>query len=553
MLEFEKYFGDILDGRIKACEKIKIISNKLMEQYLKPGEYHFDCETAERHIEFIERFCYVPAGAIGTRIKLEPFQKARLQAAFGFVDDNGLRQYNEVLIIEGRKNGKTTECAAVELDLLVNDREGAPEIYNVATKLDQAKKGYNAACNMRLQSPLLKRHVKKRAADLYFPGNMGYIKALGSNVNTLDSLDAHAVIIDELGAIKNRDLYDLMKQSMGARSQPMLFCITTNGFVRENIFDAQYKYAEKLLYGKLAEENKRFLPFIYELDSIGEWEDEECWIKANPGIGTIKSWDYLRQMVSKAKDDPSFKPTVLVKDFNMKQTSEAAWLTFEALDNDERLPEYAFRYGIGGFDAADKVDLNAAKCLCMKPDDPHIYVKSMYWIPERVLEEEERKGNRRERDSVPYSLWVSQGYLRTCPGAKCDKKIFIDWFRELRDREDIYMLYIGYDPWHIDDSTLREFEGEFGKTAMVPVRQGVATLSAPMKDLASDLKEKLIVYDNNPIDKWCLANTQVKTDINGNIQPVKGVDARNRIDGTIALINGYVVLQDKEDEYLSLL
>lgn len=124
MLEFEKYFGDILDGRIKACEKIKIISNKLMEQYLKPGEYHFDCETAERHIEFIERFCYVPAGAIGTRIKLEPFQKARLQAAFGFVDDNGLRQYNEVLIIEGRKNGKTTECAAVELDLLVNDREG---------------------------------------------------------------------------------------------------------------------------------------------------------------------------------------------------------------------------------------------------------------------------------------------------------------------------------------------------------------------------------------------------------------------------------------------
>ncbi len=553
MLEFERYFGDILDGRIKACEKIKIISNKLMEQYLKPGEYHFDCETAERHIEFIERFCYVPAGAIGTRIKLEPFQKARLQAAFGFVDDNGLRQYNEVLIIEGRKNGKTTECAAVELDLLVNDREGAPEIYNVATKLDQAKKGYNAACNMRLQSPLLKRHVKKRAADLYFPGNMGYIKALGSNVNTLDSLDAHAVIIDELGAIKNRDLYDLMKQSMGARSQPLLFCITTNGFVRENIFDAQYKYAEKLLYGKLAEENKRFLPFIYELDSIGEWEDEECWIKANPGIGTIKSWDYLRQMVSKAKDDPSFKPTVLVKDFNMKQTSEAAWLTFEALDNEERLPEYAFRYGIGGFDAADKVDLNAAKCLCMKPDDPHIYVKSMYWIPERVLEEEERKGNRRERDSVPYSLWVSQGYLRTCPGAKCDKKIFIEWFRELRDREDIYMLYIGYDPWHIDDSTLREFEGEFGKTAMVPVRQGVATLSAPMKDLASDLKEKLIVYDNNPIDKWCLANTQVKTDINGNIQPVKGVDARNRIDGTIALINGYVVLQDKEDEYLSLL
>ena len=199
MLEFEEYFGDILDGRINACEKIKIISHRLMENYLNPKEFHFDRETAERHIEFIESFCYVPAGAIGTKIRLEPFQKARLQAVFGFVDDNGRRQYNEVLVVEGRKNGKTTECAAVELDLLVNDREGAPEIYNVATKLDQAKKGYNAACNMRLQSPLLRKHIRKRAADLYFPGNMGFIKALGSNVNTLDSLDAHAVILDELG------------------------------------------------------------------------------------------------------------------------------------------------------------------------------------------------------------------------------------------------------------------------------------------------------------------------------------------------------------------
>lgn len=553
MIEFEQYFGAILDGRITACDKIKTISYKLMEQYLNPGEFHFDHEIASRHTEFIERFCHVPAGNIKTKIRLELFQKARLQAAFGFVDDNDLRQYNEVLIIEGRKNGKTTECAAVELDLLVNDQEGAPEIYNVATKLDQAKKGFNAACNMRLQSPLLKKHIRKRAADLYFPGNMGYIKALGSNVNTLDSLDAHAVIIDELAAIKNRDLYDLMKQSMGARQQPILFCITTNGFVRESIFDAQYSYADKFLHGGLGEENKRFLPFIYELDNISEWTDEKCWIKANPGIGTIKSLDYLRQMVSKAKDDPSFKPTVLVKDFNMKQTSQAAWLTYDVLNNEALLPDYAFRYGIGGFDAADKVDLNAAKCLCMKPDDPHIYIKSMYWIPEKVLEEEEKKGNRRERDSVPYSLWISQGYMRTCPGAKCEKRIFLEWFKEIRDKDDIYMLYIGYDPWHIDDSTLREFESEFGKSVMIPVRQGVATLSVPMKDLAADLKEKLIVYDNNPVDKWCLINTQIKTDINGNIQPVKGMDTRNRIDGTLAMIDGYVVLQDKRDEYISML
>lgn len=553
MTPFEKYFTAILDGKIVACEKMKRISNILLDRFYCPDEFHFDAEIANRHIEFIERFCYVPAGNIGEKIRLELFQKARLQALFGFVDDNDIRQYNECLIIEGRKNGKTTECAAVENDMLVNDGEGAPEIYNIATKYDQAKKGFTAAYNMIKQSPQLRKHVRKRAADLYFPANMGFIKAMASNTNSLDSLDSHMVVIDELAAIKNRDLYDLMKQSMGARSQPILFCITTNGFVRHGIFDAQYKYAADFLESKLSEPNVRFLPFIYELDDISEWLDESCWEKANPGLGTIKQYSYLREMVQKAKDDPSFKPTVLVKDFNMVQNSEAAWLTWEDLNNETALPVEPFRYAIGGMDAADSIDLNAAKALCMRPGDDHIYVRSMYWIPQSVLDAQAETGIRRERDNAPYQLWIDQGYMRAYPGNKVDKKIFLEWFRELRDEEDLYIVYIGYDPWHIDDSLLREFRMEFGADSMIPVRQGTITLSQPMKDLKADLGARRIVYGNNPIDKWCLLNTSVKTDINGNIQPVKGLDARQRIDGTVALICGYKVLQDKMDEYQSMI
>ena len=254
-----------------------------MEQFINPGEFHFDENIANRHIEFIERFCKQPTGKLGVPLRLQLFQKARFQAIFGFVDDNSLRQYNETLIIEGRKNGKTTETAAVELDMLINDGEGAPQIYNVATMLDQAKLGFNAADKMRRQSPLLKKHIRKRAADLYCDLNMGFVKALASNANSLDGLDTHCGVIDELAAIKNRDIYDLVKQSMGARAQPLLFCITTNGFVREGIFDAQYKYAADILTGKA--NNVRFLPFIYELDSMEEWDKEECWIKANQGSG----------------------------------------------------------------------------------------------------------------------------------------------------------------------------------------------------------------------------------------------------------------------------
>lgn len=549
MTFLEQYFTALLDGRINACDKMKRVSEKLLDDLYVPGEFHFDEEIANYHIDFIERFCKVPAGNVGSPLSLELFQKARLQAIFGFVDDNNLRKYNEVMIVEGRKNGKTTECAAVELDLVMNDGEGAPEIYNIATKYEQAMKGFTAANNMRLQSKEIRKHLKKRASDMYCAYNMGIIKAMASNVKSLDSLDAHGVIIDELAAITNRDIYDLMKQSMGARQQPLLFCITTNGFVRNGIFDAQYDYADRLLRGEIS--NPRFLPFIYELDSIDEMWKEEMWIKANPGLGTIKQMSFLREMVQKAKDDPSFLPTVLVKDFNIPQTSESAWMRYEDLNNEATF-NITFDYAIGGFDAADSVDLNAAKAICMREGDPNIYVRSMYWIPEAVVEKYEKMGNRRERDRAPYSLWINQGYMRTCPGVKCDKRIFLEWFKELRDEEDLYIYAIGYDPWHIDDTLLREFQMEFGQNSMIPVRQGTKSLSQPMKDLKAEFMAGNVVYNNNPIDKWCLINTSVKTDVNGNIQPVKSADATQRIDGTIALICAYKVLCDKKDVYIGL-
>ncbi|MEE1017859.1 MAG: terminase TerL endonuclease subunit [Acutalibacteraceae bacterium] len=552
MTDFEKYFTDILDGKIIACETMKRQSENLMNDFYCPKEFHFDIDIANRHIDFIETFCKQPSGKIGQPLKLQLFQKARFQAIFGFVDDNNLRRFNESLIIEGRKNGKTTECAAVEIDMLCNDKEGSPQIYNIATMLDQAKLGFNAAHKMVQQSPALSSHIKKRAADLYFAPNMGYIKALASNTNSLDGLDVHCAVIDELAAIKNRDLYDLIKQAMGARSQPLLFCITTNGFVRGGIFDAQYEYAKKTIYGET--DNKRFLPFIYELDDHKEWDREECWEKANPGLGSIKSVDYLKQMVDKAKSDVAFKPTVMVKDFNIPQTSETAWLRYEELNNESKIPEDAvFKYCIGGIDAADSVDLAAAKAICMRPNDEHIYIKSMYWIPQSTIDEYYNNGNRRGRDAVPYDLWKQQGILRTTPDGKVDKKVFLDWFLELRETQGIYPLYIGYDPWHMDDSLLRSFRNYFGKNAMIPVRQGTATLSQPMKDMVPDFRNGLFVYDNNPIDKWCLINTSVNTDINGNIQPIKGNGRTGRIDGTMALIDAYVVLQNKKDEFMALI
>jgi len=543
--DLEKYFGGIIDGKIVACDKMKRISEMIIERYLAPDEFHYDADIANRHVRFIETFCKQPSGNIGQPLKLELFQRARLSALFGFVDDNNVRQYNECMIIEGRKNGKTTETAAVEIDLLCNDKEGSPQIYNIATMLDQAKLGYNAAVKMVSQSPVLSGCIKKRAADLYFHENFGYIKALASNSNSLDGLDVHGAVIDELAAIRNRDIYDLIKQAMGARRQPLLFCITTNGFVRDGIFDNQYDYATHILDGSI--KNKRFLPFIYELDSLDEWDKENCWIKANPGLDTIKSREYLREMVQKAKDDASFKPTVLVKDFNLKQNEVNSWLRLEDIINEE-VADYSFldhSYCVGGCDLSATTDLTCASLLIRKPNDENIYVLQHYWIPQSKIDALEKTQSK----EAPYKLWAEKGWITINEGAAVDYSLVTQWFVDMVEKHDIRPLYIGYDRamasyWR-EEMQERLFDLE-------PVAQGPFSWTYAMKAMGAAFHDHKVVYNNNPILRWCLANTGVKS-LNKEgietIQPVK-IQQNRRIDGMVSLLNAWVVYEKYYNELM---
>ena len=545
MIEFEQYFGGIVDGKIVACDKMKRISEILLERYLAPDEFHFDHRIAERHTKFIETFCKLPSGKVGMPFKLELFQKARLQALFGFVDDNDLRQYNECLIIEGRKNGKTSETAAVEVDMLVDDKEGSPQIYNVATMKDQAKLGFEAAKKMIEMSPELASSIKKRAHDLYFSGNFGFIKALASNTNSLDGLDIHCAVIDELAAIKNRDLYDLIKQAMGARRQPLLFCITTNGYVRESIFDAQYSYASSVLNGTV--DNPRFLPFIYELDDPGEWDKEECWVKANPGIGTIKSREYLREMVQKAKDDPSFRPTVMVKDFNLPQSGAETWLPFENIVNESTytMEEISHSYAIGGCDLSATTDLTCASLLIRKPDNDTVYVLQHYFIPQGKIDALEKTKSK----EAPYKLWSEQGWLTINEGAAVDYSNVTKWFAEMVEQYDIRPLWISYDR-ALAGYWVPEMES-FGFD-MEKCAQGPFTWSQPMKEMGAAFSEHKVNYNNNPLLRWCLANTGVKSlnkDGIETIQPVK-LQQNRRIDGMVSLLNAWVAYVKHYDEYM---
>lgn len=553
----ELYLMGVLDGSIVAGRQLKKLAKKMLPR-IRDGykRWHYDPYYATRAVEFIETFLMIPSGKLGQPFILEPYEKCIIELTFGFVDDEGNRQIQYTLVEVARKNGKSSLVAAMELYCLLCDGEGAPQIYNAATSKAQASLAYGAVWRMVRQSPKLKKRLRKgtvveRAENgILCDGNMGYVIPLSKQTDHLDGLDVHMVALDEMAAMEDRSVFDLVRQGMGARQQPLMVAITTQGFVRDNIWDHERDYAVRWLDGEI--EDDRFLGILYEMDDRSEIWDESKWEKANPGIGTVKSYEYLRAQVLKAKNDSSYLPTLLTKDFDMPANQATAFLTFEEAVNEAtyEFDPRLFRYGIVGFDAADTIDLTAAVAMFMRPGDDKIYERSMFWIPEEQVRI--NSNNQRGRDGVPYEEWRDRGLIRFVAGNKVDKRVLLEWLRELYE-EGLYTAFVGFDPWHMDDSTLANLKGFVGETRVEVVRQGVQTLSQPMKQLKVDFRDNRIVDNHNPIMEWCRMNVSAKTDINDNVQPVKKAGPTSRIDGFMAELDAYITLERHYDEYLGML
>jgi phage terminase large subunit-like protein len=546
------YWEKIQSGEIMACKRLVQQYSKLVSDLENPQDpWVFDLDRASQPIEFIERFCRHSKGKwIGKPVSLELFQKARFQAIYGFVHkETGFRKYQEEFTLVARKNGKSTEKAGQGLYMLVGDGEGGAEVYSLATKKDQARIVFTEAVNMTSQSSSLAKHLKKRKSDLYFPVTFSKFEPLASDSNSLDGLNVHYGIMDELHAIKDRNLYDVIKQSMSAREQPLLSMITTSGFVRECIFDSIYDYACQVLDGII--EDERFLAFIYELDDRSEWTDFRMWEKANPGLGTIKNYDDLAANVERAKNDPSFLPTVLTKDFNVRETASGAWLTFEQANNEEtfELEDLRGCYGIGGVDLSATTDLTSACIIVMKPGSEKKYVVSQSFMPEATIEA------RAKEDKIPYEAWHKRGLITLCPGYKVDYRYVTDWFIKMREEYDITAYWCGYDNWQ-SQIWLEDMENRIGykrKQSLLPVIMGAKTLSDPMKSLSAELSAKNVNYSNNPVMKWALTNMAIEQDKNENIRPIKGKNQRQRIDPAVALLIAFTVFQNNFEDYKGLI
>lgn len=539
-----------------------VVSKKIYKTYRKiiadlnskDSDYYYSNLRGNHVIEFIENFCRHSKGKYGGKpVILELWEKAMLATIFGFVDSNGFRKYQRAILIIGKKNGKSLLASCVGLYMLLADSESGPEIYSVATKKEQAKIIWEESKRMVNKSPALRKRIKPTINQLSSENfNNGTFKALASDTNSLDGLNVHCALMDEIHQWRNGEpLYNIIADGVTARDQPLIFATSTAGVVREDIYDHIYDEAAMTINGYEQEagyEDERSIFFIYELDKKEEWKDESCWIKANPGLGTIKNIKTLAEKVAKARQNSRLVKNLVCKEFNIRETSTDTWLSFDELNNESTydLAKLKPRYGIGGIDLSKTTDLTCATVIFKVPDDEKIYVKQMYWLPEDILEE------RANEDKIPYPLWKEQGLLRTSQGNKVNYKDVVEWFLEIQNEYDIYLFAGGYDGWSAT-YLINELKQNFGDETFAPVIQGMKTLSSPMKDLGADLISKKINYNNNPILKWCLSNTITEIDKNGNIQPHKGKNQRKRIDGLASLLDAYVVYEEKQAEYESII
>lgn len=554
MTFIEEYYNFILKNPNKVPNKVKKIYKKLVDDIKIPKEvsffnkttgenethtYIFDATKSIRAINFIEKYCKQSKGKWnGKPLKLQLWQKAFIQAMFGFVDkDTGLRKYRKAILFVARKNGKSALAAAIANYMLTKDGEGGAEIYSVATKKDQAKIVWEEAKKMIKKSPCLTKRIRCLIGGIYYDATDSSFRALASDSNSLDGLNAHFVVCDEVHAWKDKNLMDVMYDSMSAREQPLLLETSTMGTIRQNVFDIDYDYSSQVIDGTIIDES--LLPVIYELDDEKEWVDEECWFKANPALNVIKSLKDLRDKVERAKQNPIELVNLLCKDFNVRQNGVNAWLTFDDLNNEEIYSEWKDCYCIGGCDLSSTTDLTCATLLGFTKGK--IRVKQMYWIPTNSLEKKVID------DKIPYDKWLKNGWLRLSGDSKIDYHDVTSWFLEQVRDFDLRPLWVGYDSWNAqfwcDEMVSEGFD-------MVEVRQGYKTESAPLKQMKADLMDKKINYNNNPILKWNLSNVVVKVDDNENIMLSKE-KAKQRIDGAASLMDAYVIFVNRQQEYLN--
>jgi phage terminase large subunit-like protein len=487
-------------------------------------------KEADYAVDFIKNLKHTKGRWAGIRFNLLPWQEHDIvRPLFGILRPDGYRQYNTVYVEVSKKNGKTELGSAIALLLLSADGEVGAEVYSAAADKDQATLVFRPAAAMVRGDKVLKKHLKvldssRRIVD-YKMGS--YYQVLSSDVPTKHGLNVHGVIIDELHAQPNRNLYDVLTEGSGdARTQPVFLFLTTAGYDKHSICWEVHEYAIKVRDGII--EDPTFLPVIYaaadeeEWDTV-DWTDEKIWRRANPSLGETIDIERLRAACKKAQEVPALENSFKRLRLNIWTAQETKWLPMTAWDATGGIVDPSKLKGeecYGGLDLASSIDI-AAFVLNFPGENGHIWLP-FFWIPEENIAERVKK------DRVPYDMWVKQGLIRTTSGRVIDYRVIREDIVKLGDMYDI--REIAFDRWGAIQITQDLTDEGF---TMIQFGQGMASMAAPTKELLAVVLQERLIHGGNKVLRWMASNMMVKEDPAGNVKPDKAKSSE-KIDGIVA-------------------
>ena len=545
MTYLEQYTKKIEDGEILVSNALKKELSR-MQSMIADEQYIYDTREFDRKIAFREKFIkHTKAPFTGKPFTAMLWQKARYECLLSMrYRDTGLKVFTRSLLLVARKNGKTTELAAEEVEEFFLGRGGL-DIFNASNDAAQADLVHTEVKSMINWSNSLKELTHMNIRGIYHKSNFNTIKKMTANQRAKEGRAIGWAVIDEVHEMKNGTLVKAIEQSMSNNPQRLLSIISTEGYVNDGFLDEELKRCRKILDGERDE--PYYSVWLYEQDNENEiWHDEKHWEKSNPSLGEVKTTEYMREQVELARQSKIERVTVMTKDFNFHMNTAEAWLNTDDFNYEASFKPEEIKNCIcvGAIDFAMVGDLASAKLLCMKPNDNKKYILQRYFIP-RI-----RLSMGTELEKQRFAQWNEAGLLEISEGNENEQSKIEDWLVTQIRKYGLRLFMIGYDRWQLNTrGFVKLFESRYNR-GHEWVNMDCRVLTSPMKSIENDFKSKLINYNNHPIDKFCYENTAIEINKDGYIKPVKVSGKEDlKIDGTLTLIICYALIEKYQTQF----
>lgn len=550
-----EYRERIESGEIIAGQELRMELSNLTEDFHNE-EYIYDTEDAMLRMDFMEDCVRLTKSPYYNKpMVLMLWQKAFIEAVYSFKMareskdmDLMIRRFKKILLLIARKNTKSETCSALALSEFICGNEGA-DLVCASNDDSQSSITYDAIDTMRKLIDPADLDTKRNQSFILNKASNTKIFKLSDRTRNKEGRNIDFAILDEIHEMKDNTIAMSIEQSQSLKDNPLFIEITTEGFIQDGYLDDELRAARKIIKGEDdTKAGQRFLPWLYTQDSEREiFQNPASWIKSNPTIGIVKKKSYLEEQIDKARELKADRIFVLSKDFNIKQNSVEAWLNLEDYDYEAvyDLEEFRGAFCLGAVDLSETTDLTCAKILMMKQGDRTKYIYTMYFIPESKLLDSDDKSA-----GAKYEEWAKDGFVTITEGNDIDLAVVADFFVDINTSYGIKLIRLGYDQRYARAFINRMEEYGWTREAeeLVMILQNAATLNNAIRLVEAELKARLVNYNQNPVDKWCLGNAGIEIDNKRQCLCVK-MEERKRIDGAVTLIILYEMYRRYRTEF----